>query len=247
MIWLHTGKKQNGCMIMFAAVGAPALRFLCVLHECLLWDTWVKTSSTKHTHTHTLTHRKILVKEAQRQWGRDEPCLSADANGRKMSRSTEIISRLLAHNHDSIQLCFGFLFFSCVVFPRGKRSVWIDDRHQLSRDGGSLERKMTEVIGWSTCWCVFCWKTRTLSHLGIIQRENLFSVLDVQSGQLTQFLYNCFIQLIKSKKQSGCDKGGTFCFNLKGLTKCCISLWEILSVCHNVPCQKLKGNCTTAW
>lgn len=79
-------------------------------------------------------------------------------------------------------------------------------------------KKMTEAIGWSTCWCVFCWKTRTLSHLGIIQRENLFSLLDVQSGQLTQFLYNRFIQLIKSKKQSGCDKGGTFCFNLKGLT-----------------------------
>lgn len=111
-----------------------------------------------------------------------------------------------------------FFFFCCLVFPRGKRSVWIDDRHQLSRDGGSLEKKMTEAIGWSTCWCVFCWKTRTLSHLGIIQRENLFSLLDVQSGQLTQFLYNRFIQLIKSKKQSGCDKDGTFCFNLKGLT-----------------------------
>lgn len=49
----------------------------------------------------------------ERQWGRDESRLSADANGRKMLCSTEKISRLLTHNRDSLQLSL------CIISAHG--------------------------------------------------------------------------------------------------------------------------------
>lgn len=94
-------KRVNKCGTVFAVVGCPVLVFPCgtfsVLHECSPWVTWATTTEARQT---------CKKKKKQRQWGRDESCLSANSNGRKMFCSMEIISRLLTHNWDSIQLCF---------------------------------------------------------------------------------------------------------------------------------------------